>query len=633
MTQNPHAEQGTSPPLVKVLNRLSKMGSLVTTKKDGSAMAQCPCHEDKKQSLSITTNAKGDVIMFDHAGCETPAIVSKMGLRMADLFVGNVEPSILGSEPKGTIVEVYPYTDEQGTLQYEAVRLEPKGFRQRRPDGQGGYLWNMQGAQYYLYKLAVLLKKKRATVFIPEGEKDADRLWEIGLPATTNVGGAGKWREEYTQQLVAAKVRQAVIFPDNDEPGRKHAEKVAGSLHEAGITVKVVRLPVGEKGDVSDYLAEHPKEELFELIKATAAWAPGSTPSTHAVDLAKLATTILSTVVPRKITWLWPGHIPRGVLTILAGDPGDGKSFLTEDWSARLSLGGKWPTGEPIGAPQYSIHLCGEDNKATSVAPRLEAMGANREIIEVIDGVHGESGLRMLSLQTDLALIRGLITKRRATMLVVSPVNAYLGSGVDNYRDPEVRQVLTPLAQLAEELDIAVVLIMHLSKAEQQQLLYKIGGSVGFAAVARAVYFVRRDGDDRGLRLFACGKMSDAAEPLTVPFRIAPKGDWATVEWEAPIEMTAQELFKQDRQGPGPRPRKREEAQEWLRFFLENGPKAHRDVLAAGSEEGHTYATLRRAAAKLKVMSRPLRGEDGRGVQEWVWELPVAGPSGPEEAS
>jgi putative DNA primase/helicase len=270
-----------SPPLVEVLSRLSGMGSLVTRNGQGY-MAQCPCHDDKKQSLSVTTNAKGDVLLHDHAGCETTDIVAKISLTMADLFVdGRVkQPGVfVGSGPRGTIVAAYPYTDETGTLQYEAVRFDPKAFRQRRPDGNGGYLWNMQGVTHYLYRLAEFLKKPRTAVYIVEGEKDADALWAHRLPATTNVGGAGKWRPEYTDQLVAAKVERAVIFPDNDEPGRKHAERVATALHAARIAVKIVHLPVVEKGDVSDYLEGHTKAELEEVIKATALFVPVAAPN------------------------------------------------------------------------------------------------------------------------------------------------------------------------------------------------------------------------------------------------------------------------------------------------------------------------------------------------------------------
>ncbi len=119
-----------------------------------------------------------------------------------------------------------------------------------------------------LYRLPELQGK--TTAYVVEGEKDADRLWSIGLPATTGAGGAGKWRPEYVQQLKAASIEQVVVFPDNDDAGRQHAEDVARSCHDAGIKVKVVTLPdLPVKGDVSDYLTTHTKEDLIAMVKAT----------------------------------------------------------------------------------------------------------------------------------------------------------------------------------------------------------------------------------------------------------------------------------------------------------------------------------------------------------------------------
>jgi len=113
-------------------------------------------------------------------------------------------------------------------------------------------------------------------VFIVEGEKDADRLWGLELPATTNAGGAGKWRDAHTAQLVEAGVKAVVILPDYDEPGRRHVETVARSCHAAGLRVRVLALPgLPEKGDVSDWLdAGHKRPELLALVEAAPPWKP-----------------------------------------------------------------------------------------------------------------------------------------------------------------------------------------------------------------------------------------------------------------------------------------------------------------------------------------------------------------------
>ncbi len=141
------------------------------------------------------------------------------------------------------IAATYPYTDEAGALLYEVVRLaNPKSFRQRRPDGRGGWIWNMAGARRVLYRLQDTIAAIEADrrVFVVEGEKDADRLAALGLDATTNAGGAGNWRSAYTEKLRGARV---AILPDNDEPGRRHAESVAAALANVADDVRIVALP------------------------------------------------------------------------------------------------------------------------------------------------------------------------------------------------------------------------------------------------------------------------------------------------------------------------------------------------------------------------------------------------------
>jgi hypothetical protein len=152
------------------------------------------------------------------------------------------------------IVRTHDYRDAAGNLLYQTVRLDPKDFRQRRPDGAGGWVWNLVGTRRVLYRLPELLAADPAEdVFVPEGEKDVDRLRGLGLVATCNPLGAGKWRDEYSPCLAG---RNVVILPDNDDPGRQHAAQVAASLCGIATSVKVLHLPgLPEKGDVSDWLA------------------------------------------------------------------------------------------------------------------------------------------------------------------------------------------------------------------------------------------------------------------------------------------------------------------------------------------------------------------------------------------
>jgi hypothetical protein len=168
------------------------------------------------------------------------------------------------------IAATYDYKNENGELHYQVVRLEPKGFYQRRPDGNGGWINSLDGVQRVLYHLPELLDNQfwpERGVFVCEGEKDVDALTKLELLATTNAGGAGKWSDEYNLALAYYPVS---ILPDNDESGRKHAIEVASSLLSSGIEVRVLKLPgLPPKGDVSDWLAAGgTKEELLKLAKA-----------------------------------------------------------------------------------------------------------------------------------------------------------------------------------------------------------------------------------------------------------------------------------------------------------------------------------------------------------------------------
>lgn len=224
--------------------------------------ARCPVHEDRTASLSIgQPDGSGKVLLYCHAGCATRAVLAERGLVMADLMSGDRNGHAGGSR---RIVATYDYRDEQGNLVSQAVRYDPKDFRQRRPKDGGGWEWKVKGMRVIPYRLAELAKQPEAPVFIAEGEKDADNLAKIGLLGTTNAGGAGKWKKAHAECL---KDRDVVILPDNDNPGRDHAGKVAKSLQGIAASVKVLELPgLSTKGDVSDWLADGgTKEQLLQL--------------------------------------------------------------------------------------------------------------------------------------------------------------------------------------------------------------------------------------------------------------------------------------------------------------------------------------------------------------------------------
>ncbi|MNS65977.1 hypothetical protein D3C72_991700 [compost metagenome] len=162
----------------------------------------------------------------------------------------------------------YDYTDEDGNVLFQVVRYEPKDFRQRRPDGKGGWVWSVKGVRQVPYRLPQLLHAPLGTpVFVVEGEKDVLRLESLGLVATCNAGGAGKWPDALNALFAR---RRIVILADNDEPGHQHADKVYRALSQAEAEVRVLSLPgLLPKGDVSDWLdAGGTVEQLLQMVSA-----------------------------------------------------------------------------------------------------------------------------------------------------------------------------------------------------------------------------------------------------------------------------------------------------------------------------------------------------------------------------
>lgn len=281
-------------PVQNVLTRLNN----VKQRGDNKWQALCPAHEDKKASLSISRGKDGRVLLKCHAGCNVDDICKELGIQKGDLFVSKTT-----SGQQQNIVATYNYMDENGTLLFQAVRYQPKNFKQRRLNGKGGWINNLKGVRRVLYRLPQLLAADpHDWVFLVEGEKDADRLAQLGLVATTSPMGAGKWRDEYAEFL---RDRKVVILPDNDDPGRKHAEDVAQSLSSRAAEVRILELPsLPDKGDVSDWLnAGGTKEKLLELVERAKPYTPTANTTTPRQAIAPNLEVL--GIDESRATWLW----------------------------------------------------------------------------------------------------------------------------------------------------------------------------------------------------------------------------------------------------------------------------------------------------------------------------------------
>jgi putative DNA primase/helicase len=224
-------------------------------------VAKCPAHDDQRESLAIGDGENGKLLLHCFAGCSFDQILKAAG----------IEPTKANGRDHGKprIVATYDYVDARGELVFQVVRLDPKNFRQRRPDGNGDWIWKMDGVERVPYRLPQLLNANE--IFVCEGEKDCDNLAKLGLVATTNPGGASKWPESFARWFEG---RHAIIIPDNDQAGHDHAQDVAKKLKNKAASIRVLELPgLPPKGDVSDWIAAGgTREQLEELAAEAQEW-------------------------------------------------------------------------------------------------------------------------------------------------------------------------------------------------------------------------------------------------------------------------------------------------------------------------------------------------------------------------
>jgi putative DNA primase/helicase len=583
--------------------------------------ARCPAHDDQRSSLSISHGDTQPWVLKCHAGCSADAIVEAAGLTMADIH-----------EPRGhengskQIVATYDYTDEFDVPLYQVVRFEPKDFRQRRAT-KTGWTWKLDDVRRVLYRLPHL---RSATVYIVEGEKDADRLAALKVPATTNAGGAGKWKREYTQQLTGAGVENVVILPDNDATGRKHAEDVARSCSAVGLKVKVVFLPdLPEKGDISTWFdAGHTRDELAALVTRTDLYSPPAVTVTSPDQATKAGTDTgptptapilirLADVQSETIDWIWKGRYARGKKTLIAGDPGLGKSSFLFDSAARITRGAAWPDGG-YAAQGNVLFLLAEDGIADTVRPRIDDLGGDCNRVFILDGVTDASGApRPVNLARDLAALEAAIAEVKPVLVVIDPITAFLGK-TDSYKDAEVRGLLAPLLATISRQRCALVTVAHLAKDQTRAALHRPGGSIAFVAAARLAFVLAADPQDDTRRVLAPIKANICQKAPSLSFRF-PDG---VLTWDASVatDLDAETLL---RPAPADERDARADAETVLRGLLDDHSLWPLDATRAakeGAAHNISQRTLQRTAGKLGIrMSRVGFGDKGR----WVWHRPI----------
>lgn len=333
----------------------------------------------------------------------------------------------------------------------------------------------------------------------------------------------------------------------------------------------------------------------------------------------------LSDVVNRPVRWLWPGRIPRGKITLIAGNPGLGKSQITCSIASIVTGGGLWPVDRGECEPGSVMILSAEDDAEDTIAPRFEAADARLERCEfiraIIDHDHnGQPVPRCFDMTSDIEKMMTLAKKMGdVRLIIIDPISAYLGA-TDAHKNAQIRGILGPVAGMARELDASVLLVTHLNKGGSTEALMRVMDSVAFVAAARAAYLVIKDDtDESGLRrLFLPMKNNLGPDTGGLSYQIIPVDlgegiSTSRVEWGSDlVTTTADEAMTPaaDRTILG-------EAREMLKQAFAEGPILAEEMKHMAKMMDTSTETLRRAA---KALGATCKKQVGTG--KWVWCLP-----------
>lgn len=443
----------------------------------------CPRHDDKHPSLSL--NTEKDVFLCGPCGAGGTAW--QLAAFLAGVDPGDkdgvkewlTERGLFNSTERRILAE-YRYDDETGAHLFDVVRFEPKDFRQRKPDGT----WNLQGARRVPYRLPQVLAA--VDVFIVEGEKDVDRLNAIGLTATCNPGGSGKWRDEYSGLF--RPNQHVCIIPDNDDPGREHARKVANSMYGKVGSVKVLDLPgLPTKGDVSDWLQgrdmDSAAEELSILADHAPAWEPDTTvPPSPSNGLPFVGMRELLNEPEETTSWLVDGLLPMAGDSLCVAKPKVGKSTWARCLALAVARGDDFLGRQTHTGTVFYLAL---EEKRAEVRRHFIDMGArDDDPIFVFCATSPADGLDLL---------REAMKLRNPVLVIVDPLFRFVRVKDGNDYNA-VTNALEPLHTLARESGAHVMALHHAGKAGDRDAGDSVLGSTAiFASVDTLLIMKRHD--------------------------------------------------------------------------------------------------------------------------------------------
>ena len=514
-------------PVDRIRQALLERGLSVRNDRGHKLSAQCPAHEDKHPSLDVATGKNGDAILICRAGCDTATILAALDLHPRDLFAtprsnGRHDKPLDAGQPRQHVAD-YIYTVNGDELvrkrRYHLADGRKTFTIQHRPDpdtawrnGQGG----LTPDPYQADTIATTAPMKMT--FVVEGEKDCDRLHQLGLAATTNIGGALKWPQGWGEKWFTG--RQVAVLADNDDAGHTHAEQVAADLHGHAGTVRVVHLSdLPPKGDVSDWLdAGHSVDELKAEVAAAPLWEPPQ-PEPSRFQLISIDD-LFGLPEPG---WLIEQILPQQSFGLVVAPPKQGKTYLVLDWLMHIAGGIDWHHGEPV-TPGHVVYVTGEG--VTGLARRIrawqtvhgtpDAASDRFHIVTTMPRVARDGELDELVREIDASL------GDHQPAVIAFDTYARFAAGLDENSAQDMGQVCAHLEDLRDRYGCTVVAAHHTTKdGSEFRGSSAIDGALDFMTTTKIVEGATPADPDLLSIKSKYMKSWEPHQPLTLEFRKA----------------------------------------------------------------------------------------------------------------
>ena len=626
--------------MMSFINLVEKLNG----KKTGSGFsALCPAHDDKNPSLSLN-EINGKILFHCHAGCTQENVLEKLkemgwtGVSDRKEKNENKERDLenranayfknLSKEMKDFLINermvseeainVYKLGQKGNSItipislndRIEDIRLYlPIKFRKKNEGKVRADLNTNAKPKIYPEELLAKIEGKlvggldkhenldvldnlsvlntNQFILVCEGELDALAAISAGFNSVTNTCGANTWEDYFSEQIAALKM-PVIIVMDNDSAGDLGAHKRAESLKSFGAKIYIAQWPperpVGH--DITDELKSFGKESLISILKKSEPYS----------DII-----YMNEVVAQDISWLFRPLIALGKTTIIEGEPGIGKSFLTLSVAATTSTGGQNPLDTEQNFPLGKVLLMSaEDGLADTIKPRLDKMNAD------LCKIFAPKEIFTLD-EKGFLLLEKLVETEKPILVIIDPLMPFLAAKADSNKASDMRPFFKSLARIAQKFNCAIVITRHLSKNTDQNGVSRGLGSIDIAAAVRSILQVSNDMDNKEIKIVTHVKCNIGVKARPFGYKLND-GVFSIVGYlEDKVSDADEPQGEMDR------------ACEFLKDALKDGPLNALEVKNAAKDMGISKSTLDRAKKKLSVRSK--RITEAGSTNLWQWYL------------